>query len=84
MNKQPIDIEELIKELRYCATTTTCKNCYWASEHCLTDMKTKAADALEQLMRKEKFHAFLWDVIGPNEMEQYLSMYHAGEEKDNG
>ena len=37
----------------------------------------KANDAVEELKRKEKFHAFLWSTIQPNEMEQYLSMYRA-------
>ena len=37
----------------------------------------KANDAIEELVRKEKFHAFLWNTIQPNEMEQYLSMYRA-------
>lgn len=41
----------------------------------------EAADAIEELVRKEKFHAFLWNTIQPNEMEQYISMYNAGNEK---
>ena len=41
----------------------------------------RAADAIEELQRKEKFHAFLWNTIQPNEMEAYLSMYNAGNEK---
>ena len=42
----------------------------------------QAADAIEELIRKEKFHAFLWNTIQPNEMEAYLSMYNAGNEKE--
>lgn len=42
----------------------------------------EAADAIEELIRKEKFHAFLWNTIQPNEMEAYLSMYNAGNEKE--
>ena len=37
----------------------------------------KANDTIEELVRKEKFHAFLWNTIQPNEMEQYISMYRA-------
>ena len=37
----------------------------------------QAADAIEELIRKEKFHAFLWNIIQPNEMEQYLAMFRA-------
>lgn len=42
-----------------------------------SDLMKQAADAIEELVRKEKFHAFLWNTIQPNEMEQYLSMYRA-------
>lgn len=41
----------------------------------------EAADVIEELVRKEKFHTFLWNTIQPNEMEAYLSMYNAGNEK---
>ena len=41
----------------------------------------KANDVIEELVRKEKFHTFLWNTIQPNEMEAYLSMYNAGNEK---
>jgi hypothetical protein len=41
----------------------------------------RAADAIEKLARKEKFHSFLWNTINPNEMEAYVSMYIAGNEK---
>ena len=37
----------------------------------------EAADAIEELVRKEKFHTFLWNVINPNEMEQYIEMYNS-------
>ena len=36
-----------------------------------------AADAIEELTKKEKFHAFLWNTIQPNEMELYIDMYRA-------
>lgn len=41
------------------------------------DLYGEAADAIEELVRKEKFHAFLWNTIQPNEMEQYLTMYRS-------
>ena len=37
----------------------------------------QAADAIEELTKKEKFHAFLWNTIQPNEMELYIAMYRA-------
>ena len=40
-------------------------------------MLLEAANAIEELVRKEKFHEFLWNIIQPNEMEQYLAMYRA-------
>ena len=57
--------EELIKRLR--------SHNGWALNKTLDE----AADAIEELVRKEKFHAFLWNTIQPNEMEQYLTMYRA-------
>ena len=40
-------------------------------------MLLEAADAIEELTKKEKFHAFLWNTIQPNEMELYIDMYRA-------
>lgn len=62
--------EVLIAHLRECAKLDASNNTY-----------AKAADAIEELVRKEKFHAFLWNTIQPNEMEAYISMYNAGNEK---
>ena len=42
-----------------------------------------AADAIEELLQKEKFYAFLWNVINPNDMQLYLEMYHSGDEKED-
>lgn len=47
------------------------------------ELFAKAADAIEELLRKEKFHAFLWNVINPNDMQLYLEMYHSGDEKED-
>lgn len=58
--------EKLVKRLRS-ATTLPAMNA----------LCQEAADAVEELVRKEKFHAFLWNTIQPNEMEQYLAMYRA-------
>ena len=62
--------EELIKSLRE----------DHGKQYFARDME--AADASEELVRKEKFHAFLWNIIQPNEMEAYLSIYNAGSEKE--
>ena len=45
---------------------------------CACGLMNRAANAIEELIRKEKFHAFLWNTIQPNEMEQYISMYNSG------
>lgn len=42
---------DLIKQLRYCADATTCRNCIWKTECCPTDMQKKAADAIEELRK---------------------------------
>ena len=41
--------DDLIKQLRYCADATTCRNCVWKTECCPTDMQKNAADAIEEL-----------------------------------
>lgn len=43
--------DDLIKQLRYCADATTCRNCLWKTECCPTDMQKKAADAIEELRK---------------------------------
>ena len=63
--------EALIAHLRECAKLDPSNSTY-----------KEAGDAIEELVRKEKFHAFLWNTIQPNEMETYLSMYNAGDEKE--
>ena len=64
--------EELIKQLR--DMSIPCDG--WK------DLYAQAADAIEELLRKEKFHAFLWNVINPNDMQLYLEMYHSSGEKE--
>lgn len=67
-------MNELVATLRRQCVEMDCGNCN-------TCVKRQAADAIEELVRKEKFHAFLWNTIQPNEMEAYISMYNAGNEK---
>ena len=43
--------DDLVKQLRYCADATTCRNCLWKTECCPTDMQKKAADAIEELRK---------------------------------
>lgn len=38
----------------------------------------------EQCIDNKNFLEFLCNTINPNDMEKYLSMYHAAEEKANG
>lgn len=74
--------DELVKRLREVAGEVNNDydvDPYDAEQRCLVILQ--AADAIEELARKEKFHAFLWNNIQPNEMEQYLSMYNAGDGK---
>lgn len=39
---------------------------------------------LPSVQPENEFLDFLWNVINPNDMEKYLSMYHSKEEKRNG
>ena len=77
--------ENLVKRLR-----ESCRDCkLWDGNECCLDgdctgrVRLQAADAIEELLRKEKFHAFLWNAINPNDMQLYLEMYHSGDEKEN-
>lgn len=75
--------DELIKRLWECVSGE-CWNCsqhkdsYDGQRTCADNLMKQAADAIEELIRKEKFHEFLWNTIQPNEMEQYISMYNSG------
>lgn len=74
--------DELIKRLKDSEHEIDCSLC--DRYCCYPDGKVhgkciiiEAADAIEELVRKEKFHTFLWNVINPNEMEQYIEMYNS-------
>lgn len=81
--------EELVKRLRELQAITKhcdeqscdeCENRKLCDKHdnkTLSGTYKEAADAIEELVRKEKFHTFLWNVINPNEMEQYIAMYNS-------
>ena len=85
MDKQAITIDELIESLNACVKGDACEKCIECENlrerFCWVNLMRKTAEVLEQLKQKEKFHAFLWNTIQPNEMEAYLSMYNAGNEK---
>lgn len=85
MGKQAITIDELIESLNACARGDDCEKCIECGNlrerFCWLNLMRKTAEVLEQLKQKEKFHAFLWNTIQPNEMEQYISMYNSGNEK---
>lgn len=44
----------------------------------------QAVIELPSIQPENEFLDFLWNVINPNDMEKYLSMYHSKEEKRNG
>ena len=44
--------DNLVKNLRYCADSITCRKCPWRSECCLHDVQRKAADAIEELIKE--------------------------------
>ena len=41
------------------------------------DLMRDAANTIEKLVELDDFLLFLWSIIQPNEMEQYLAMYRA-------
>ena len=86
MNKQAITIDDIIESLNACVNGDDCEKCIECENlrerFCWLNLMRKAAEVLEQVKQKEKFHAFLWNTIQPNEMEQYLAMYHAGDGKE--
>lgn len=85
MDKQAITIDELIESLNACVHGDDCEKCIECENlrerFCFVNLMRKTAEVLEQLKQEEKFHAFLWNTIQPNEMEQYISMYNSGNEK---
>ena len=68
--------DELVKQLRYCAETTTCRNCPWIGERCLTDMKKQAADAIEELSARLEAHNE-WFAKADRKIEEYKAAYIA-------
>jgi hypothetical protein len=68
-------------EQQPCGDTRMIDKSNFSMEQYKTDIQSaydcgKAEDA--------KFFEFLSNIINPNEMEQYLAMYHSEEEKTNG
>lgn len=77
MDKKELNVEELIKELRlkHRAYVETCSP---NAGQIFAD----AADALEQMREREKFHAFIWKTLGFANMRQLEEMYHQSDEED--
>lgn len=77
MDKKAINVEELIKELRlkHRAYVETCSP---TAGQIFAD----AADALEQMHEREKFHAFIWNTLGHGKMMELVEMYHQFDEED--
>ena len=71
MDKKAINVEELINELRlkHRAYVETCSP---NAGQIFAD----AADALEQMREREKFHAFVWKTLGLANMRRLEEMYH--------
>ena len=45
-------------------------------------IESDAADVIEELQRKEKFHAFIWNTLGHEQMRQLVELYHEQETSD--
>lgn len=48
----------------------------------LVHLLTDAADAIEELCRKEKFHAFIWNTLGNDRMRLLIDAYREQEETE--
>jgi len=79
MDKKVITVEELLKELRlkHMAYLETCSP---TAGQIFAD----AADALEQMREREKFHVFVWKTLGYAKMRQLEEMYHQLDEEGEG
>lgn len=44
-----------------------------------TLLLAEAADAIEELLRKEKFHAFIWNTLGFKKMRELEELYREQE-----
>lgn len=78
MDKKKLNVDELIKELRlkHRAYVETCSP---NAGQIFAD----AADALEQMHEREKFHAFIWKTLGFANMRQLEEMYHKFYEEES-
>lgn len=45
----------------------------------IREIATEAADAIEELLRKEKFHAFIWNTLGFKKMRELEELYREQE-----
>ena len=67
---------EALKIMASCCDHVKSYSDAWEMIKKLQSVQPKSEDA--------KFLEFLWHVMNPNEMEQYLAMYHSKGEKANG
>ena len=85
MDKMPVSLDELIAGLKACNQTKNCNECFLnGTQFCHTTIINMAIEALEELYRKEKFHAFIWNALGHHNMMELVNAYNEKENKDNG
>lgn len=72
-NEHPLTVPEIIKVLR----DHVRKQEFFGLENAeTTHLLSDTADALERLVEREKFHAFIWTALGFQTMRQLEDMYH--------
>lgn len=89
-------VNEAIEELKYdCNELDKAIPCDTGWGIAINEAYKMAVSALQEIQQyhtigtvtecreNKKFLEFLYDVINPNEMEKYMSMYHAGNEKSD-
>ena len=70
MDKKSVNVDELVKKLRAECTLPFAT---------LQTMR-EAADAIEEMRRREKFHAFILNTLGNATMRQLVDAYNEQEE----
>jgi len=87
MDKQAISNDDLITSLLACVSGDACEKCIEnenpRERFCYINLMRKTAEVLKQLKQKEKFHLFIWNTLGNEQMRYLVEMYREQGQKDN-
>lgn len=75
---------EILDELGgFCSSEDRYKACHMAIKALEEVKQYRAIGTVEECRENKEFLDFLYNIINPNDMEQYLSMYNCSDEKIN-